>query len=786
MTDVTGEEFNIPMLTKSFDIVEELGYVETVFSDKTGTLTCNRMDFRKCSIGGVSYGLGTTEIGAAYRTRLGLPPVPTPVADPSEPNTPHVGFIDPLMRPALNGDHGAETQKRCEEFYISLALNHDVIPEKHGGAIVFSASNPDDEAFVYAARHFGFDFTAREPKALTCQTPSGAVRVEILQTLSFSSERKRSSIIVRYPDGRIVLYSKGADNVIKKRLGAGTGADLLAKTEAHLDEFVNDGLRTLLVAKVEITGERYASWAKRYKEAEASLEDREEKMDAMLEEVESDMILLGSTAIEDKLQDGVGDTIASLRAASIKVWMLTGDKVDTAINIAFSCALLTLEMTVVRVVSEDPSMDLDEHKLPTQSSVLDAIHAAIAEAKRARERGDPVAAVVDTGSFSSIVAFGLEAEFVELADLCKSLVCARVSPKQKAAIVRIVQVASPDTITLSVGDGANDVPMIQTAHVGVGIFGLEGKQAVNSSDFAIGQFRFLKKLLLVHGRWNYRRNAMVTSVLYYKNAVLVLPQYFFGGYSLFSGQNYYYDGFYQTYNAIYTALPIVALAVLDQDVTAETVCANPGLYRDGIEHVHNTHLGFWSFMLESAAQGVVVTWVPLWGMGWMNVAGDGQVMGLWDLGQITITLVVFCVTVKVATLTKMWTGANWFILLGSIVLWFLSWRWFDGEFSPIPSDYIPPYLDGNYERTVYGGLFWLIVLLSTVVCFLPMFVRESYYAMVAPMRSTIGRELEKGYRAEQYSFSPKPAAERSGAELGLALQQQSSTQMQSMVAGGGA
>lgn len=171
------------------------------------------------------------------------------------------------------------------------------------------------------------------------------------------------------------------------------------------------------------------------------------------------------------------------------------------------------------------------------------------------------ALVVDTYALAAILKYNLQDLMVDICRLCKSVVCARVSPKQKAKVVEMIKLADPTVQTLSIGDGANDVPMIQTAHVGVGIHGLEGQQAVNNSDYAIGQFRFIKDLLLVHGRWNYRRTSKVILYIFYKNALLVLPQFFFGIYSQYSGQNYYFDGFYQLYNVIFTAFPIIALGV---------------------------------------------------------------------------------------------------------------------------------------------------------------------------------------------------------------------------------
>lgn len=238
--------------------------------------------------------------------------------------------------------------------------------------------------------------------------------------------------------------------------------------------------------------------------------------------------------------------------------MLTGDKVDTAINIGYSCSLLSTDMTLLRVCGEDGDMELDAEKVPVKSSVEARMKLMLAQAQQDTA---PQALIVDTYALAAILKYDLQGIMVQLCRLCKSVVCARVSPKQKAKVVEMIKTADPRVQTLSIGDGANDVPMIQTAHIGVGIHGLEGQQAVNNSDYAIGQFRFLRELLLVHGRWNYRRTSRVVIYIFYKNALLVLPQFFFGMFSMYSGQNFYFDGFYQLYNVIYTAFPIIALGV---------------------------------------------------------------------------------------------------------------------------------------------------------------------------------------------------------------------------------
>mmetsp|Transcript_15420 Transcript_15420/g.30739 ORF Transcript_15420/g.30739 Transcript_15420/m.30739 type:complete len:1231 (+) Transcript_15420:239-3931(+) len=614
--DHAGDVAEIPMSVKRSDLNEELGQVRHIFSDKTGTLTCNMMDFRKCSIAGKSYGLGTTAIGLSFlkRNNMQIPVVPPKPAD--DPDTPHVNFIDPEFSKIMKDPSHPEYRAACD-FFLSLALNHDVLPEANkAGEVVYSASSPDEAALVYAAKHFGFFFKRTETggKLVVGKRGAGGQETdevyEVLNFLEFNSDRKRSSVILREPGtGKIVLYCKGADNVMKKRLAAKQRPDdLMKKTEEHLNQFVDDGLRTLLVGKTYIDESFYTSWKKKFTDAENSLENRDEKRMAVMELIEKDLQLMGVTAIEDKLQDGVGDALTSFRGANIKVWMLTGDKVDTAINIGYSCSLLDTGMTLLRACGEDGEMEVDHDKIPTDAAITRKISELLAQA---REGDNEKALVVDTSALSAIMQYRKEKDLNEVCKLCKSVICARVTPRQKASIVDMVRFADPGVVTLSIGDGANDVPMIQTAHIGVGIHGLEGRQAVNNSDYAIGQFRFLRKLLLVHGRWNYRRTCKVCLYMFYKNVCYVVPQFLFGLYCMMSGQPIYHDFIYQMYNTMYTATPIVIYGILDRDVTKEVALANPWLYFDGQANQFMSRKIFMKWVGEGIAHASTCFWVPV-------------------------------------------------------------------------------------------------------------------------------------------------------------------------------
>jgi phospholipid-transporting ATPase len=384
------------------------------------------------------------------------------------------------------------------------------------------------------------------------------------------------SAIVRTPEGQIKLYIKGADTVILERLSK-SGNEIVDATCQYLEEYATEGLRTLCIAYRDISEAEYAEWAQIYEKAATTINNRQDLLDKAAEIIEKDLTLLGATAIEDKLQDGVPDTIHTLATAGIKLWVLTGDRQETAINIGFSCKLLTEEMSLIvcNESSHDATLAFIEDKLAwikkniTATQVNSNMRSAsllgarwednrdffgdifrslfrITKKRRGRVQVninkdapldiEPMALIIDGRTLDHALADDIKLKFLELACMCKAVVCCRVSPLQKALVVKLVKHHVDQSVTLAIGDGANDVGMIQAAHVGVGISGMEGLQAARASDFSIAQFRFLRKLLLVHGGWAYSRLSKLILYSFYKNITLYLIQMWFALDNGFSGQ----------------------------------------------------------------------------------------------------------------------------------------------------------------------------------------------------------------------------------------------------------
>ena len=300
------------------------------------------------------------------------------------------------------------------------------------------------------------------------------------------------------------------------------------------------------------------------------MKNRDEKLAAVAEEIEVEMEIVGSTAIEDRLQDEVGQTIAHLKKAGIKVWVLTGDKIETAMNIGYSCQLLNNDMEQYIINGSKTSEILEQLSNAHREQMLTEIMKD--------------SAIIISGEALIKVQKNerLQEEFINCAEKAAVVLACRVSPKQKADIVTMVKNKHPTLTTLAIGDGANDVNMITAAHVGVGISGLEGQQAARSSDYAIGQFKYLKPLLFLHGREAYRRNSYLVCYIFYKNYLFVLPQFWYGFMSAFSGQTLYEAWIYQMYNIMFSAFPVMWFALFDYEHPREHFLSQPKLFRIGL------------------------------------------------------------------------------------------------------------------------------------------------------------------------------------------------------------
>ncbi|CAI9768069.1 unnamed protein product [Fraxinus pennsylvanica] len=714
------EETDKPAHARTSNLNEELGQVNTILSDKTGTLTCNSMEFIKCSVAGTAYGYGVTEVEKAMAKRNGSPLivngkdyVDNPAHGANHSSIKGFNFDDDRI---MNGNWVNEPHSDViQKFFHLLAVCHTAIPDvdEETGKVTYEAESPDEAAFVIAAKELGFEFFNRTQSSVSVNEldPMSGKRVErsykLLNVLEFNSTRKRMSVIVRDEEGKLLLLCKGADSVMFERLSI-NGRKFEEETREHVNEYANAGLRTLILAYRELSEEEYKAFNEKFVEAKNSVSaDREEMIDEVAKKVEKDLILLGATAVEDKLQQGVPECIDKLAQAGIKIWVLTGDKMETAINIGYACSLLRQGMKQIIINLETPKIielektgDKDAVTKASRESVLQQIMNG--KFQVTASSSEAFALIVDGKSLAYALEEDTKMLFLELAIGCASVICCRSSPKQKALVTRLVKDGTKKT-TLAIGDGANDVGMLQEADIGIGISGVEGMQAVMSSDIAIAQFRFLERLLLVHGHWCYRRISSMICYFFYKNVTFGFTVFLYEAYASFSGQPAYNDWFLSLYNVFFTSLPVIALGVFDQDVSARYCLKFPMLYQEGVQNVLFSWRRIIGWMLNGLCSAVIIFFLCTKALDPQAFKKDGQVAGYQILGATMYTCVVWVVNCQMALAISYFTLIQHIVIWGGIALWYLfllaygamppsisttAYKVFVESLAPTPSFYI--------------------------------------------------------------------------------------------------
>ncbi|XP_012675184.1 phospholipid-transporting ATPase IH isoform X1 [Clupea harengus] len=750
--DMFDEELGTGALVNTSDLNEELGQVEYVFTDKTGTLTENNMEFIECCVDGHVY-------------------------------VPHAICNGQIMTGAtgmdmIDSSPDADVKEHEELFFRALCLCHTVqVKEEetvdgikrgiHQGKATsfYISSSPDEVALVEGMKRLGFTYLRLKDNHMEILNREDEIeRFELLEVLTFDSVRRRMSVIVRSSAGEYYLFCKGADSAIFPRIVSGKVEQVRARVEHNAVE----GLRTLCVAYKKLNHIEYEETCHLLNSAKLALQDRDKKLSEAYDTIERDFILLGATAVEDRLQDKAADTIESLHKAGMKVWVLTGDKMETAAATCYASKLFRrstqiLELTTKRTEEQslhDVLHDLSRTVLRHHGSMTRDTLSGLSN------EFQDYGLIIDGATLSAVLKPDPEGNggnykeiFLEIARNCSAVLCCRMAPLQKAQIVKLIKASKEHPITLAIGDGANDVSMILEAHVGIGVMGKEGRQAARNSDYAIPKFKHLKKMLLVHGHYYYIRIAELVQYFFYKNVCFIFPQFLYQFFCGFSQQPLYDTAYLTLYNISFTSLPILLYSLIEQHINMDILKKDPSLYRD----IAKNSLLRWPIFIYWTCLGVFDAVVFFFGAYFLfdntTFTSNGQLMttntqmmfGNWTFGTLVFSVLVFTVTLKLALDTHYWTWINHFVIWGSLLFYVI--------FSLLWGGIIWPFL--NYQRMYYvfmqmlsSGPAWLSIIMLIMVSLLPDVVKKVLCRALWPTTTERIQNADKLYHGHLSEFTP--------------------------------
>ncbi|EAW08728.1 aminophospholipid-translocating P4-type ATPase NEO1 [Aspergillus clavatus NRRL 1] len=580
-TDIPGT------VVRTSTIPEDLGRIEYLLSDKTGTLTQNEMELKKIHVGTVSYANDAMEEVASF-VRQGF--AGNTLTTPSAVFGAQAGFgAAPRTR--------REIGSRVRDIILALALCHNVTPtmdEEDGVTVTsYQASSPDEIAIVKYTEDVGLKLSYRDRQTIVLEatdTSHVVVRVRILDIFPFTSESKRMGIIVQFEtdntilestsdDGEIWFYQKGADTVMSAIVAAN---DWLDEETANM---AREGLRTLVIGRKRLSSQQFQAFSTKYKQAALALQGRDVGMAKVVSEhLERDLELLGVTGVEDRLQRDVKPSLELLRNAGVKIWMLTGDKVETARCVAISAKLVARGQYI-----------------HTVSKVKD--RAAAQEALDFLRNKTDCCLLID-GESLSLMLGQFRSSFISVAVLLPAVIACRCSPTQKAEVADLIRQYTKKRVCC-IGDGGNDVSMIQAADVGIGIVGKEGRQASLAADFSITQFHHLTKLLVWHGRNSYKRSAKLAQFIMHRGLIISACQTMYSIASHFDPKGLFINWLMVGYATVYTNAPVFSL-VFDRDVDEHLANLYPELYKELKSGRSLSYRSFFIWVLVSVYQGAVI------------------------------------------------------------------------------------------------------------------------------------------------------------------------------------
>jgi phospholipid-translocating ATPase len=628
---------------------------------------------------------------------------------------------------------GIHSSSEVSAMLLAINLCHSCVPMEDAAGITYQGNSPDEIALLNGSENFGVRLFKRNAESIVLDLKARSLQgvhqsYEVLGTIDFTAARQKMTVVVRMPSGRILATCKGADIAVRETLKKldPCGNDLLTQCQDHVDEFARHGLRTMMYASRYLEQTQYERWKYSYDEALASSNDQDARLERAISNLEQGMELLGAVGIEDELQDGVPEAIDKLRRAGLKICMITGDKKETAISIGRAARLVRRDTSPIVLGSGGESTDTSIRTVLQNMPQNDLSATSI---------------VFDGAELESIVSQEQSRQpFLDLLRSCESTICCRATPGQKALLVRMVRRNVPNSVTLAIGDGANDIAMIQEANIGIGIQGREGLQAARVADYSFAQFHYLTQLLLVHGRWNYIRTCKYILGTFYKETLLYVTQACYQHWNNYTGISLYEPTALTLFQVLFSSLPVIFLGIWEKDLTPETLLAVPELYKLGRRDDCFNARVFLGWVLMATIDAVIAFFVMLKLYGQSN-SGHEDEQELYAMGTLTYSACVVIISLKLQVLelhNKTRTAA--IAILYSVGIWcvfnlILSTTYSDNTIYDVEG--------GLLYRFGRDPLWWLALLASVVSVLAFELAVASIRTYLWPTEVDIWRQIEK-------------------------------------------
>ena len=624
---VISKDKSIPeTIARNSTIPEELGRISYIFSDKTGTLTKNEMIFKKIAMETEQFGeesfndlidILSDECQSCDAPLLDLFNMAKYKNNENLNNNKNINeenIIDTnsnqnslsisnndinLLSKSVDSNRKPkrirrERNKLIRDTITAMVLCNNVTPTETG----YQASSPDEIALVKFAERLNMKLFHRTDKEIKIKDSAQNIEeFEVLANFPFSSDTKRMGIVLKNKKhGHIIYYLKGAENVMMKFVKK----EYIGYIKENAENLATKGLRTLVLTQKIISQEEFDVWNEEYTEALSSMDNRKQKIDDAISKLENNMDFLCVTGVEDLLQDEVATTIDNLRNAGMKVWMLTGDKVETATCISISAGIKAKNQKIFTIRYDDLLNygENDENNVKR----LEKLNELLTEYTK-KIQTDPHLFIID-GDSLDLALKHCESHFFNTVMQALSVVCCRCSPTQKRIIVKTIKKYT-DARTAAVGDGGNDVAMIQEADVGIGIVGKEGLQASLAADYSIKEFKTLNILLLWWGRNAYKNTSMVANFVIHRGLIISINQFIFSFIFYYNAVALYNGMLCFGYSTIFTSLPSITI-LLDRDIDKDNVLKFPSLYEILLKGRELNFKNFLWWVFKSIFQSAII------------------------------------------------------------------------------------------------------------------------------------------------------------------------------------